>query len=96
VDEPRPVSEIASDHTLRAVARAAPRQVITAPPIERVDVVAELDALSRKIVEHNRRVMAGEPADWSQLADQLADLTQSCRRQVTMPDIRDIGDSGSH
>ena len=96
MDELHPVSEIAPEHVLRAVARSVPRQVSTAPPIERVNLVAQLDALSRKIIEHNRRVMAGEPADWSQLADHLADLTHSCRRQVTVPALHDIGDSGSH
>lgn len=96
MDEPRPVPEVAPEHMMRAVARSVPRQVSTAPPVERVDLVVELDALSRKIIEHNRRVMAGESADWSHLSDQLANLARSCRRQVTMPDLRDIGDSGSH
>jgi hypothetical protein len=96
VDELRPAWEVAPEHMMRAVARSVPRQVSTAPPVERVDLVVELAALSREIIEHNRRVMAGESADWSRLADQLANLTQSCRRQVTVPDLRDIGESGSH
>jgi hypothetical protein len=66
---------------------------ITAPPSDLVDLVAALDALAREIIEHNRRVMSGEPVDWSRLADQLSMLTQPCRKHV-VPVLHDIGDSG--
>lgn len=87
-----PVQEV-DPGLLRAVARSVTPVDSTAPPVEQVDLVAELDTLSRDIIEHNRRVMAGARTDWSHLADQLAKVARACRRQV-VPELHDIGDSG--
>lgn len=92
MDELRPDPEVDPD-LMRVVARSVSRVDSTAPPVEQVDLVIELDSLSREIIEHNRRVMAGERTDWSRLADHLAKLTRACRRQV-VPELHDIGDSG--
>jgi hypothetical protein len=55
-----------------------------APSTEQVDLVADLDALARAINEHNRKVMTGEPANWSGLADLLNTAAHACHRQVVI------------
>jgi hypothetical protein len=92
VDELDPIPEVHPE-LLRTVARSVPRVDSTAPPVEEVDLVVALEKLSREITEHNRHVMAGEPANWSRLADHLAKTTRACRQRVA-PELRDIGDSG--
>lgn len=69
---------------MRSVARSLPRMNTTAPPMEQVDVVAGLGELARAVVEHNRQVMAGEPANWGGLADVLDTAADTCRRQVVI------------
>lgn len=64
------------------------------PPSDEVDLVCDLGELSRLIIEHNRRVMSGEPADWSALANAFAQAAKECRRQTTRA-LNDIGDSGA-
>ena len=67
---------------LRAVARSNSRRDITAAAPEQVDLVIELGALARAIVDHNRRVMAREPVEWAELADALSAAARNCRGQV--------------
>lgn len=75
---------------LRAVARSSPRQEPTAAMPEHVDLVIELGALARAIVDHNRRVMAREPVEWDELADALGSAARRCRGQIVL----DLGDGG--
>lgn len=69
---------------MRAVARSRPRMNNMAPPTEQVDVIAGLGELARAVVEHNRQVMAGEPASWGALADLLDTAADTCRRQIVI------------
>ncbi|MPZ79622.1 MAG: hypothetical protein GEV28_04155 [Actinophytocola sp.] len=82
------------DDLLRSVAHYVERVDSTAPTPEQVDLVVELGALARAIVEHYRRVMAREPEDWSALADALGGAVKACRRQV-LTVLDDVGDSGA-
>lgn len=75
---------------LRAVARSRTRQETTAATPEQVDLVIELGALARAIVDHNHRVMAREPVEWAELAEALSSAARSCRGQVVL----DLGDGG--
>jgi hypothetical protein len=75
------------------VLRMTTRAASTELPAEHADLVVQLDALSRAIIERDRRVMAGERVDWSRVADRLAALTRECRRR-DVPELHDIGDSG--
>ncbi|MGB3442311.1 MAG: hypothetical protein WBA97_26515 [Actinophytocola sp.] len=69
---------------LRAAAQSRARQRITAARPDQVDLVIELAALARAILDHNRRVMAREPVDWAELADELSSAARSCRGQVVL------------
>jgi xanthosine utilization system XapX-like protein len=73
---------------------ARPRQQSTAPSPKVVDLVGEIGALVRHLVEHSRRVMAGEPHDWASLDDALTEVAKECRAQVPIV-LTDIGDSGA-
>jgi hypothetical protein len=64
------------------------------PPLKHVEIVGELEAVSRAVAEHSRRVLMGEMADWASVAEQLAIAARLCRSQV-MPKLTDIGDSGA-
>jgi FxLD family lantipeptide len=55
----------------RAVARSMPPQNITGAASEQVDLVVALGALTRVVIEHNRQVMAREPASWVALGTLL-------------------------
>lgn len=57
------------------------------------EIVKELEAASRTIADHVRRVLIGEASDWAAVADQLATAATTCRTQVTY-ELVDIGDSG--
>lgn len=52
----------------------------TALSTHEVDAVTTLDALARVIVEHNRRLLNGEPVGWEALTDLLGDAERACRR----------------
>lgn len=60
---------------------------------KQVWIVGELDAVSRALAEHSRRVVMGEAADWGLVAEHLATTARLCRSQVTV-ELTDIGDSG--
>jgi hypothetical protein len=47
---------------------------------DEVDAVTVLGALARVIVEHNRRLLTGEPVDWEALIDLLGDTERTCQR----------------
>jgi hypothetical protein len=66
--------------------QSRPRQPSTAPDPEVVDLVFELGRLARHLVEHNRRVMATEPHDWSLLVDALDEVANECRALVPTVD----------
>lgn len=83
-----------NQHSMGNLARAMPTVRSTSPPPDVIDLVCDLGELSRLIIEHNRRVMSGEPADWPALAVAFACAAKECRRQ-TMPALNDIGDSGA-
>lgn len=70
------------------------RQPCTAPGPEVTDLVGELGKLSRLIVEHNVRVMAGEWHDWDALAQALAEACRACRERAPI-ELHDIGDAGA-
>lgn len=53
------------------VARASNRVRSTSASPEQVNTVIELQALSRTLTEHCRRVMMGEPVDWADITEQL-------------------------
>ena len=57
------------------------------------EIVKELEAVSRTIADHSRRVLMGETVDWATVAEQLASAANLCRTQVTY-ELADIGDSG--
>lgn len=69
---------------LAGMARSQPRQRVTAPAIEVVDLVADLGALARLLLAHNMAVMTGEPHDWAILTDSLAQAYKAAKRQVVI------------
>ena len=85
--------QLVDPNLLRDVARSRPRIAHTGPTDEQVQLVVSLGALTRALTEHTRRVMAHEPADWAELADQLGDAAKACRRLVVL-DLDDAGDAG--
>lgn len=66
------------------VARAATKVPSTSASPDQVDVVIELEALSRALAEHSRRVLMGEPADWAEITERLSEATTACRRRVVI------------
>jgi transcriptional regulator with XRE-family HTH domain len=66
------------------VARASDKVRSTSADSDQVDAVVELEALSRALSEHSRRVLMGEPADWAEITEQLSAATTTCRRRVTV------------
>lgn len=82
-----------SMHPLVELAASRERQSSTSATPEQVEIVGDLEALSRALVDHTRMVLMGEAVDWAQIADQLAALETRCRRQVRVR-LTDIGDSG--
>jgi hypothetical protein len=46
--------------------------------------VIQLEALSRALTEHSRRVLMGEPADWTDITEQLIAAAATCGRQVVV------------
>jgi transcriptional regulator with XRE-family HTH domain len=77
------------------VARASDKVRSTSADPDQVDAVIELEALSRALSEHSRRVLMGEPADWAEIMDQLSAATTTCQRRVTVESCA-AGDSGRH
>jgi len=80
-------------HPLVRVAASRDRQSSTSATPEQVEIVGELEAVSRALAEHSRRVLMGEATDWARVAEQLAVAATRCRRQVVTR-LTDIGDSG--
>lgn len=67
--------EQASDTPPHALVR-----VMVTPEV--VDLVYDLGELSRFLVEHTRRVMAGEPVQgWADVAAVLDAVAEACRRR---------------
>lgn len=66
------------------VARAVSKLPSTSPP-DQLDAVVQLEALSRALAEHSRRVLMGEPADWAGITEQLIAAAVTCGRRVVQP-----------
>jgi transcriptional regulator with XRE-family HTH domain len=66
------------------VARASDKVRSTSADSDQVDAVVELEALSRALSEHSRRVLMGEPADWAEITERLSAATMTCQRRVTV------------
>lgn len=66
------------------VAQAAVRVRSTSASSDEIDAVVELEALSRSLAEHSRRVLMGEPVDWAEITERLSRATTTCRRRVVI------------
>jgi hypothetical protein len=66
------------------VARASAKVPSTSASPDQIDVVIELEGLSRALAEHSRRVLMGEQADWAEITDRLSQATTACRRRVVI------------
>lgn len=66
------------------VARASDKIRSTSADSDQVDAVIELEALSRALSEHSRRVLMGQPADWVEITERLATATATCQRRITI------------
>lgn len=75
------------NNLLLGVACSVERTDSTAPSVNDVDAVAALDALARVIIDHNRRLLSGEPVDWAALMDLIGRTERVCRR-LRSPDLR--------
>lgn len=70
------------EHLLVGLARSRPRQEVTAPSPEEVQLVADLLALVEMITLHGEAVMTGEPYDWAAVVDALGEAYEAAVRQV--------------
>ena len=66
------------------VARASNKIPSTSADSDQVDAVIELEALSRALSEHSRRVLMGEPADWAEITERLSAAATTCRSRVVV------------
>jgi transcriptional regulator with XRE-family HTH domain len=66
------------------VARTSDRVRSTSASTDQLNTVIELEALSRTLAEHSRRVLMGEPADWTQITDRLRAATTACQRHIVI------------
>jgi hypothetical protein len=73
------------DNLLLGVACSVERIDSTAPSLNEVDAVAVLDALARRIIDHNRRLLTGEEVDWAALANLLGDAERTCQWLLSRP-----------
>jgi transcriptional regulator with XRE-family HTH domain len=70
------------------VARTSNRVRSTSASTDQVDAVIELEALSRALSEHSRRVLMGAPADWAEITDRLSAAAVTCQRRVIVEPTR--------
>ena len=75
------------------VARASDKVRPTSADPDQVDAAIQLEALSRALSEHSRRVLMGEPADWAAITDRLSAATTTCQRRVIV-ESRATADTG--
>lgn len=66
------------------VARATSKISSTSATPDQLDAVLQLEALSRALTEHSRRVLMGEPADWADITEQLIAAAATCGRRVVV------------
>lgn len=66
------------------VARGSSRVRSTSARTDEVDTVIELEALSRALAEHSRRVLMGERVDWATITERLNAAATTCRHQVVI------------
>jgi transcriptional regulator with XRE-family HTH domain len=72
------------------VARASDKVRSTSADSAQVDAVIELEALTRALSEHSRRVLMGEPADWAQISDRLHAAATACQRHAVIGPSHDM------
>jgi transcriptional regulator with XRE-family HTH domain len=84
--DPRPADTLADTLTsvMLPVARTSDRVRSTSASTDQIDTVIELEALSRTLAEHSRRVLMGESVDWAQIADGLRTAAMACQRHVVI------------
>lgn len=66
------------------VARGSNRVRSTSAHTDEVDTVIELEALSRALAEHSRRVLMGDRPDWATITERLNAAATTCRQQVVI------------
>lgn len=71
---------LSSDNLLLHVPGPVERTEGTALSANEVNAVTTLDVLARLIVEHNQRLVTGEPVDWDAMTDLLGNAERACRR----------------
>lgn len=69
---------------LLPVLRAPSKVRSTSASPDLVNAVIELEALSRALAEHSRRVLMDEPADWADITERLIAAAAACRRRVVV------------
>jgi transcriptional regulator with XRE-family HTH domain len=84
--DPRPADALADALTsvMLPVARTSDRVRSTSASSDQVDAVIELEALSRTLAEHSRRVLMGESADWAGISDRLHAAATACQQHVVI------------
>lgn len=66
------------------VARTSDRVRSTSASSDQIGTVIALEALTRTLAEHSRRVLMGESADWAQISDRLRAAATACQRHVVI------------
>jgi transcriptional regulator with XRE-family HTH domain len=83
-DQPADVLAGALAAVILPVARSSNRVRSTSACVDQVDTVIELEALSRALAEHSRRVLMGEPVDWAAITERLNAAALTCRHRVVV------------
>jgi transcriptional regulator with XRE-family HTH domain len=82
-DDPTGMLAEALTAAMLPAARAASKAPSTSTP-DQLNAVLQLEALSRALTEHSRRVLMGEPADWADITEQLIAAATTCGRRVVI------------
>lgn len=72
------------------VARASDKVKSASVDPAQVNAVIELEALTRAVSEHNRRVLMGQPADWAEISDRLRAAATACQRHAVIEPLQDM------
>ena len=92
-EQPADVLADALAAVMLPVARGSNRVRSTSASTDQVTTVIELEALSRALAEHSRRVLMGEPADWAAITERLIAAATTCQHQVVVEPCT-AGDTG--
>lgn len=68
---------------LRDKARSSSVLRFGGAPIHQVDLVVELEKVSRVLAEHCRHVLMDGQGKWAEVADMLEAAAKSCRNEVS-------------